>query len=166
MSSIVVNESGQEFYSVKRERTDQIFNNFEILYRKNPATDQYEGRQFVNSGSRSTNVIAGSQTACSESFSDFKFEQKLTIKSDYIREDSVAGSVIDWFSLWLSNKKNTITFKTTPQDGIDVEIGDIIKPEHSTLNFSNNSFVVSKTVHSRNLMTEDIEAVEIPSGLT
>ena len=135
-------------FKVERTTFDKIYNDFEVRYGYNYATQEYEKRVFCNKDGRSQGVLQARQDDCYNSYINYGFERKLVVESPYIRDDNTAIYLLSRLVLWFTSRKNKISFKTM-LNGLDIELGDVITPYHPIL-FPSGDAVVTMIEYDLN----------------
>jgi len=103
---------------------ENIYNEFEVQYKYNPANNTHEERVFCNASDSTTGIGSTYETICSDSQSDYNVTRKLVIKADWIRDESTAIELCKFLVVWLANRREIISFLTSIKH-IDLEIGDV-----------------------------------------
>ncbi|RMD92574.1 MAG: hypothetical protein D6814_16675 [Calditrichaeota bacterium] len=152
-------EGKKSSFHVKKSPLEKIYNDFEVRYHYNYATQEYEKRVFCNKDGRSSGVLQARQDDCSNSYNNYGFERKLVVESPYIRDDTTAIYLLSRLVIWFTGRKKKVSFKTM-LNGLDIELGDVVTPYHPFL-FPSGDAVVTMIEYDLNRDLITFEAREL-----
>ncbi len=130
---------------------ENVYNSFELKFRKNYATDGYQEVLTMDNGSgvvgaisttlvagdeasmENSQTIAGLKALCAASYTDIgSITRKLIFEADYIRDRATAVKLFQHLIECYTPRRYIVEF-TTKENALWVEFGDIINVRHSRI---------------------------------
>ncbi len=124
-----------EILSVTQSSLSELYNQFEILYAWNQGTRVFEKVLILDE-----TTVGPVGDWLTESQSRYGITRKLTVKANWIRDDVSALSYGHHLVHHRADRKRIVQFRTS-WNGVDLEIGDMIRLTHADLQVTEDTTV-------------------------
>ena len=160
-NTTIATQDGKYKFKIDRTPIDNLYCNFKLKYRKNPATDNYDKSLFVDHASADawsatySNMPTAPQTywdKCVLCHTTYGIDKTWDYEADWIRDDDTAERFLEFMIDWLTVRHYLVDFEGF-LDHIDLELGDQRKINHALLpsgiNNSEHFLLVSQTINPK-----------------
>lgn len=111
--------------------TRDVYSRFEVNYKLNIATKEYETTRYVTKGNNNLTELGSTRIdamtdLCQDAYDDFDTDKKISINLDFVRGDESAEEILEKLVLLFTMKPDLIRVNSIALRCIDLELGDQI----------------------------------------
>jgi len=165
----------QDQIKVSLTALNQVFNEFYINYRKNPLTNNFEKKRFVDASNTdlTSNSRGGTPNTytglCEDSQAKYNMVNRFEFDAEWIHfDDATAELLLKWFAEWFAYRKYIVEITTGGLDHLELELGDQVLIDHTLLpvGVTNSAhFMLIKNEHDLNGNKMKFKFIQIPNLL-